>query len=123
MMAAAETRTASAEEQGSRVVAAKPATAHDPTEGPIDPPVLRLHGKVLRIFCSLNNLDGDGSDRADTLASASRPGLGLPARLGLARPRPHPEVPERSEGLEGALQMAPRSLEPPFEARFAVTSG
>ncbi|MCJ2088815.1 hypothetical protein MKK88_22935 [Methylobacterium sp. E-005] len=41
----------------------------------------------------------------------------------LSNPPPHPEVPQRSEGLEGALQMDLRSLEPFFEARFAVTSG
>ena len=32
-------------------------------------------------------------------------------------PRPHPEVPERSGGLEGALQPAARFLEESFEAR------
>ncbi|MWV20861.1 hypothetical protein FVE89_02360 [Methylobacterium sp. 2A] len=32
------------------------------------------------------------------------------------QPPPHPEVPERSAGLEGALQPAARSLEPSFEA-------
>ncbi|TXN23921.1 hypothetical protein FV220_20675 [Methylobacterium sp. WL19] len=30
--------------------------------------------------------------------------------------RPHPEVPERSGGLEGALQFAQWLLEPSFEA-------
>ncbi|MBP27772.1 MAG: hypothetical protein CMH16_00330 [Methylobacterium sp.] len=41
----------------------------------------------------------------------------------LSGTRPHPEVPERSGGLEGALPPAARSLEPSFEARCAVTSG
>gem|GEM_PF-4787812 len=35
----------------------------------------------------------------------------------MSHPRPHPEVPKRSGGLEGALQMDLRSLEPSFEAR------
>ncbi|MWV21523.1 hypothetical protein FVE89_05825 [Methylobacterium sp. 2A] len=33
-----------------------------------------------------------------------------------SHPYPHPEVPERSGGLEGALQGSQRPLEPSFEA-------
>ncbi|KAA0109436.1 hypothetical protein CIW48_31460 [Methylobacterium sp. P1-11] len=36
--------------------------------------------------------------------------------VGPSNPRPHPEVPERSGGLEGALQPVARSLEAFFEA-------
>ncbi|QGY04353.1 hypothetical protein MMSR116_22430 [Methylobacterium mesophilicum SR1.6/6] len=31
-------------------------------------------------------------------------------------PCPHPEAPERSEGLEGGFQPAARSVDPSFEA-------
>jgi hypothetical protein len=44
-------------------------------------------------------------------------GHGPLRRVGSSRPRPHPEVPKRSAGLEGGLQPAARSLEPSFEAR------
>ena len=48
-----------------------------------------------------------------------QPGLGASPRRQLPHHRPHPEVPGLP-GLEGGLQIAPRSLEPSFEAADAA---
>jgi hypothetical protein len=75
-----------------------------------------LHGVLDQVPPTFFRSEKEARSRSDT-----GDGQETPDRR--SNPRPHPEAPERSGGLEGGLQKARGWLETSFEARIAVTSG